>query len=467
MSDAGARQPWRGAIELAAAVRDGHISAARIARDTLDAIEKRNPSFNCFTAVTADRALREADSVDRALASGHDPGPLAGVPYAVKNLFDVAGMVTLAGSKINRDHPPAGSDATVVQRLAAAGAVLVGALNMDEYAYGFTTENTHYGPTRNPHDITRVAGGSSGGSAAAVAAGLVPLSLGSDTNGSIRVPAALCGVYGLKLTYGRLSRTGAAAFVDSIDHVGPFATTVADIAVAYDAMQGADLADPGCATRPAAFAGDEIERGIGGLRIAVAGDYFATGGMDEAHQVLADAARALGATQTVTLPEAARARAAAYVISASEGGNLHLADLKKRSDDFDPMTRDRLLAGALVPAAWYLQAQRFRRWFRDRVREIFREVDIILTPAAPCAAPLIGQETMMVGGVEMPTRANLGIFTQPISFIGLPVVAVPIRPPGALPLGVQVIAAPWREIDALRVARYLEQMGVANGRPVA
>lgn len=467
MSETAARKPCRSATELAAAVRDGHISAARIARDTLDAIEKCNPTYNCFTTVTADRALREADSVDRALASGHDPGPLAGVPYAVKNLFNVAGLVTLAGSKINRDHPPAGSDATIIQRLAAAGAVLVGALNMDEYAYGFTTENTHYGTTRNPHDVTRVAGGSSGGSAAAVAAGLVPLSLGSDTNGSIRVPAALCGIYGLKPTYGRLSRAGTAAFVDSIDHVGPFATTVADLVVAYDTMQGADLADPGCATRPVAFAGGEIERGIDGLRIAIAGDYFATGGMDEAHQALAEVARALGTTQKVTLPEAARARAAAYVISASEGGNLHLADLKKRAGDFDPMTRDRLLAGALVPATWYLQAQRFRRWFRDRVREIFRDVDIILAPATPCAAPLIGQETMIVGGVEMPTRANLGLFTQPISFVGLPVVAVPLQPPGALPLGVQVIAAPWREVDALRVARHLEQMGVANGRPVA
>jgi AtzE family amidohydrolase len=277
----------------------------------------------------------------------------------------------------------------------------------------------------------------------------------------------LCGIYGLKPTYGRLSRAGTAPFVDSIDHVGPFATTVADLAVAYDAMQGADLADPACATRPAAFSGGEIERGIEGLRIAVAGDYFATGGMDEAHQVLAEVARSLGATQKVTLPEAARARAAAYIISASEGGNLHLADLKKRAGDFDPMTRDRLLAGALIPATWYLQAQRFRRWYRDRVREIFREVDIILAPATPCAAPLIGQETMIVGGVEMPTRANLGLFTQPISFIGLPVVAVPVRPTGALPLGVQVIAAPWREVDALRVARYLEQTGVANGRPVA
>ncbi len=437
MNDIATKKPCSGATELAAAVRDGRISAARITRDTLDAIEKRDPTYNCFTAITADRALREADSVDRALASGHDPGPLAGVPYAVKNLFDVAGLVTLAGSKINRDHAPAGNDATAIQRLAAAGAVLVGALNMDEYAYGFTTENTHYGPTRNPHDLARVAGGSSGGSAAAVAAGLVPLTLGSDTNGSIRLPAALCGIYGLKPTYGRLSRAGAAAFVDSLDHVGPFATSVADLAVAYDAMQGADLADPACATRPAAFAAADLEHGIDGLRIAVAGDYFAAGGTGEAHQAVADVARALGTTQKVTLPAAARARAAAFVITASEGANLHLADLKKRPGDFDPMIRDR------------------------------REVDIVLAPVTPCAAPLIGQETMIVGGVEIPTRPNLGIFTQPISFIGLPVVAVPIRPPDALPLGVQVIAAPWREIDALRVARFLEQAGIANGRPVA
>jgi AtzE family amidohydrolase len=461
------RDTCRSANDLAAAIRDGHISAARVTRDTLDAIEKRDPTYNCFTAVTAERALREADSIDRMLASGHDPGPLAGVPYAVKNLFDVAGLVTLAGSKINRDRPPASGDATVVRRLAAAGGVLVGALNMDEYAYGFTTENTHYGPTRNPHDVTRVAGGSSGGSAAAVAAGLVPFTLGSDTNGSIRVPSAFCGIYGLKPTYGRLSRAGSAAFVDSLDHVGPFAATVADLAVAYDAMQGPDPADPVCATRPAAFAAPELERGIDGLRIAVAGDYFAQGGIAEAHAAVAEVARALGVVRTVTLPEAARARAAAFVITASEGANLHLADLRKRPDDFDPMIRDRLLAGALIPAMWYVQAQRFRRWFRDRVREIFQEVDIILAPSTPCAAPLIGQETMMLGGAEVPTRPNIGIFTQPISFIGLPVVAVPIRRMDALPLGIQLIAAPWREVDALRVARFLEREGVTNGHPLA
>jgi AtzE family amidohydrolase len=457
----------RTGLGIAAAIREGRVTATQVARDTILDIEKRDGAFNSFTTVTAERALQEAAAVDRALASGSDPGPLAGVPYAVKNLFDVAGLRTLAGSKINRDHAPKAADATLVQRLRKAGAVLVGTLNMDEYAYGFTTENTHFGPTRNPHNRMHVAGGSSGGSAAAVAAGLVPLTLGSDTNGSIRLPAALCGVFGLKPTYGRLSRARSAPFVDSLDHVGPFAGTVSDLAAAYDAMQGFDALDPACAARPAAFALPELESGVERLRIAVADGHFASGGLDEAHGAVATVAEALGATRRVTLPEAARARAAAFVITASEGANLHLADLKKRAADFDPMTRDRLLAGALVPAAWYLQAQRFRRWFRDSVHEIFRDVDILLAPATPSSAPLIGQETMMLGGVEVATRPNLGIFTQPISFVGLPVVSVPVRRPGALPLGVQVIAAPWREVDVLKVARTLERAGVVDGSPVS
>jgi AtzE family amidohydrolase len=456
----------RTALGLTAAIRAGRLTAVQVARDTLLDIEKRDGAYNSFVTLTAERALREAAEIDRTLADGGDPGPLAGVPYAVKNLFDVAGLRTLAGSKINRDHAPAAADAALVQRLRKAGAVLVGTLNMDEYAYGFTTENTHFGPTRNPHDRRHVAGGSSGGSAAAVAAGLVPLTLGSDTNGSIRVPAALCGIFGLKPTYGRLPRTGSAPFVGSLDHVGPFAGTVADLAACYDALQGFDAADPVCADRPAAFASPELESGIDTSRIAVADGHFATGGIDEAHGAVATVAEALGVTRRVTLPEAARARAAAFVITASEGANQHFADLKKRPHDFDPMTRDRLLAGALVPTAWYVQAQRFRRWYRDRVREIFRDVDIVLAPATPCPAPLIGQETMVLGGVETAIRPNLGMFTQPISFIGLPVVSVPVRSPGALPLGVQVIAAPWREIDALRIARALERAGVVDGSPV-
>ena len=349
------------ALDVAAAVRAGRVSAREIVAGALDRIAARDPGLNCFTAVLAERARREAEAVDATVAAGRDPGPLAGVPFAVKNLFDVAGVTTLAGSNINVEHPPARRDAGAVAALGRAGAVLVGALNMDEYAFGFTTENTHYGPTRNPHDRARMAGGSSGGSAAAVAAGLVPLSLGTDTNGSIRVPASLCGVFGLKPTYGRVSRAGTALFASSFDHVGPFARTVADLAAAFDAIHGPDARDPVCSTRLAERCLPRLEDGIAGLRIAVADGHFARGGEPEVFAALESAARALGVTRRVSIPEAPRARAAATIITAVEGASFHMADLRARAKDFDPMTRDRFLAGALVPAAHYVQAQRFRR----------------------------------------------------------------------------------------------------------
>jgi len=237
------------ALGMAEEVRGRRVTARDLVAATLERIRARDGELNCFTAVVAEGALREAEAVDADIGAGKVVGPLAGVPFAVKNLFDVAGLTTLAGSRINAERPRAAKDATVVARLRGAGAVLVGALNMDEYAFGFTTENTHYGPTHNPHDPARVAGGSSGGSGAAVGAGLVPFALGSDTNGSIRVPAAPCGIFGLKPTYGRLSRAGTALFGISFDHVGPLATSARDLAVAYDVMQGPAAADPVCAGR--------------------------------------------------------------------------------------------------------------------------------------------------------------------------------------------------------------------------
>jgi AtzE family amidohydrolase len=331
---------------------------------------------------------------------------------------------------------------------------------MDEYAYGFVTENSHYGNVHNPHDLKRVAGGSSGGSAAAVAAGLVPLTLGSDTNGSIRVPAAFCGIFGLKPTYGRLSRGGAYLFAGSFDHVGPFARSVRDIAAAFDTLQGADPRDPICTLRSPEFCLPQLNLGIEGLRIAIADDHFAKGGEPEVFAAVERVAQALEARQRVVIPEAHRARAAAYVITASEGSNLHLARLKTRPQDFDPATRDRFLAGALIPATWYLQAQRFRQWYRDRVHELFQQVDLILAPATPCPAPLIGQETMMIDGEEVLTRPNLGLYTQPLSFIGLPILSVPIHRPNGLPMGVQMIAAPYNEALILRAAAILEAEGI-------
>jgi AtzE family amidohydrolase len=451
------------AARIAADVAAGRRRATDIVTQTLGHIAARNPVLNAFTAVTPERAFARAAAIDAAVAAGRAVGPLAGVPFAVKNLIDVAGLPTLAGSRINRDRSPAAADATLVTRLEAAGAVLVGALNMGEYAYDFTGENAHDGPSRNPHDTGRMSGGSSGGSGAAVGGTLVPIALGSDTNGSIRVPASFCGVFGLKPTYGRLSRAGSFPFVSSLDHLGPLARCTADLALAYDAMQGADPHDPVCTDRAAEeHACATLHDGIAGLRIARAGGYFRAGASAEALSALDTVATALDAAREVALPEAARARAAAYVITASEGAALHLSRLRTRAAEFDPEVRDRLIAGALIPAAIVAQAQKFRRWYRDAVLRLFDEVDVILAPATPCVAPRIGQKTFVLDGRETPLRPNIGIYTQPVSFIGLPVVAVPVPSPGGLPIGVQVITAPWREAMALRVAQVLEARGIVR-----
>jgi len=453
------------ASQIAAAVASGAASAAEVTDRALTEIAARNPALNAFTDVTAERARARARAVDASPAL--KKAPLAGVPFAVKNLFDVAGLPTRAGSKINRSLPPATQDSPLIARLEAAGAVLVGALNMGEYAYDFTGENVHDGPSRNPHDLTRMSGGSSGGSGTAVGGGLVPLALGSDTNGSIRVPSSLCGIFGLKPTFGRLSRAKSFPFVSSLDHLGPFARSVRDLAVSYDAMQGPDGDDPVSAQRTLEPTLPGLEQGLGGLRIAVAGGCFQKGAFPEALAALDRVAKAAGARDTIDIPEAHRARAAAYVITATEGAALHMERLRNQANDFDPAVRDRLIAGAMVPAALVVKAQTFRRWYRERVLALFEKYDAILAPATPCTAPKLGQQTFTLDGVEMAVRPNLGLYTQPISFIGLPVVAVPV-PLKPLPIGVQVIAAPWREDIALRIARALETAGaVAAPRSAA
>jgi amidase/aspartyl-tRNA(Asn)/glutamyl-tRNA(Gln) amidotransferase subunit A len=460
------------AATIAAQVRDGALSARDAVERSLARIAATDPRINAFSARLSERALKRAELID--VHPQRRRMPLAGVPFAVKNLFDVAGLPTLAGSKIERDAAPARRDAVLVRRLEAHGAVLVGALHMDEYAYGFSTENTHYGPTRNPHDLGRISGGSSGGSAAAVAAGQVPLSLGSDTNGSIRVPASLCGVFGLKPTFGRLPRTGSYPFVASLDHLGPFALHVHDLALAYDAMQGplhgAASDDPACAQRPVEPTLQLLDQGAQGLRIGVLGGWFREMALPEATDAVDAVAQALGTTRLVEWPEVERARAAAFLITCGEGGALHLDDLRRRADDFDPMTRDRFLANALLPAAWVVQAQRLRHWFARRVAQAFEHVDVLLAPATPCVAPLIGTDWLQIGDKRLPARASMGLLTQPVSCIGLPVLSVPLWGMSAaqphLPIGVQLIAAPWREDHCLRVAAALEARGLCSA-PVA
>ena len=269
------------------------MKASAVVDAALKRIEAAEPTVNAFTDIVAERARKRAAEID----AGRHRGPLMGVPFAVKNLFDIEGLPTRAGSKINVDGPKAARDGALVRQLEAAGAILVGGLNMGEYAYDFTGENAHYGPSRNPHDPTRMTGGSSGGSGAAVAAGEVPLALGSDTNGSIRVPSSLCGLFGLKPTYGRLSRAGSFPFVDAFDHLGPLARSTEDLALSFDAMQGWDPDDPVCTDRDTEPTVPRLHEGIDGLRIAIAGDYFAKGGEPEAFEAVATVAKALGATE--------------------------------------------------------------------------------------------------------------------------------------------------------------------------
>ena len=454
------------ATEIARSVAAGGRSAEAHVIDALARIRLDNPSINAITEITEDRALTEARDIDARRLRGDVLPPLAGVPYVVKNLYDVEGLVTIAGSTTRTKCGAARKDATLIQNLKKAGAILVGTTNMDEFACGFTTENTYFGVTRNPHDLDRIAGGSSGGSAAAVAAGLTPLSLGTDTNGSIRVPASLSGVFGLKPTFGRLSRRGAFPFVASLDTVGPFSRSVSDLTLCYDALQGADSADFACAQRPIEPVLPQLSIEGDGLRVGVLTGYFDDNAGPEAIAARDAALNAFENCKPVTLPEVERSRASASIVTASEGAMPHLDVLKTRPEEFDPLTCDRFLAGALLPAAWVHQAQRFRRWFLGQVLDVFNEVDVLLSAATPWPATLIGQREHDLNDEKLIVARTLGYLTQPISLIGLPAVVAPIERDGELPVGVQIVAAPWREDLVLRAAAQLEQSGVSRA-PVA
>lgn len=452
--------------DIQRALASGELSAREIARSTLEKIALRNPQLNAWTHVSEKRMLAEADNIDTLRRESKPLPALAGVPYAVKNLFDVAGHTTLAGAELLSDRPAATADSWAVRQLHSAGALLSGMLNMDAYAYGFTTENSHYGATHNPHDLSRIAGGSSGGSAAAVAAGLVSFSLGSDTNGSIRVPASLCGIFGLKPTFGRLSRSGSHPFVASLDHIGPFARSVGDLSAVYDALQGRDPADGFQADKASDRTMNLLSRGLDGLRCATLGGYFATWCDNDARAAVEQVAHALDVQDELLFAQAELARSAAFIVSASEGGNQYLPALRRQPEHFEPHSRERLLAGAMIPSAWYIQAQRFRRYAQQTVKALFADADVLIAPATPCSATLIGEQTMAINGQALPVRASMGMLTQPISFLGLPVVTVPLRTAGGLPIGVQLIAAPFNEQACLRVARVLEEMGLTESRAV-
>ncbi|MEM6902819.1 MAG: AtzE family amidohydrolase [Pseudomonadota bacterium] len=357
--------------------------------------------------------------------------------------FHVAGLPTTAGAAMREKAPAASQDAEAVRRLKAAGAILVATLNMDEFAYGFVTVNDRWGTTKNPHDTARLAGGSSGGSAAIVADGMLPFALGSDTNGSIRVPSALCGVYGLKPAHGSLPMEGVYPFVESFDDIGPFTTSLDDLSLVWSVLRGEEL--PSSEAAP---------------RLARLGGWFGRNLDDDLEAAIASICAQFGDAPTVELPSVEVARSAAFLMTAAEGGERHLDDLRADAMGFDPATRDRLIAGAMLPASTYFRAQRFRDWFRAAADRLFERYDVLIAPSVGCVAPLIDDPVMPVDGKMEPARANLGLHTQPLSFIGLPVLAVPLRRPGPLPLGLQRVGCPGREDALLAFAAQLEAAGI-------
>ena len=430
--------------DIAEGTRSGLHSAERRIEATLADIAARNQRYNCFTRVLADEARRDAQAVDAKVAAGEDPGPLAGVPFAVKDLFDVAGLATTAGAALRQDAPPAIHDAEAVARLKAAGAVLVGTLNMDEFAYGFATVNAHFGTTRNPHDPQRLAGGSSGGSAAAVAAGLVPLTLGSDTNGSVRVPASLCGVWGIRPGDDVLPSQGTFPFVRRFDQIGPFVRSAADLALVHNLLAGRTTPVLGKGASP---------------RVGRLDGWFVRHAGPDALEALDAVSSYLGA-EPASLPSAEAARSAAFLISGAEGGELHLPTLRISAMKYDPAVRDRLIAGALLPSALLVKAQLFQPVFRAEIDRLFEQFDILLAPATPVVAPLIDEGTLIIDGRPVSARANLGLFTQPLTFAGIPVAAAPLARPGKLPIGLQFATAPGREAMLFDLLIRLEQEGV-------
>ena len=442
--------------EAADALRTRRTSSVELVRACLDRAEARR-GLGAFITLTAESALAEAREADERLARGIDRGPLHGVPVAVKDLFDVRGVRTTGGSKILERHTAA-ADSGAVERLRAAGAVVVGKTNLHEWAFGVTTQNPHYGPAKNPWDTTRVPGGSSGGSAVAVASGMCAMGLGSDTGGSIRIPAALCGVVGLKPTYGRVSLRGAIALAWTLDHAGPLTRTVRDAALSLAALAGYDDADPASADRDVDDYLAGLGEGVSGLRVLVPTTFF----FDDVDPAVEAAVRAaarllasLGARCVeAALPHIDIVRETQRRIIGVEAAAFH-ADTLARADVEQVVGRDvleRLRAGARVTGTEHAAARRQREVIRRAWEHVLRDHDLILTPATPIPAPpRQGEDAVAVA-------ARLNALTSPFNLTGLPAISVPCGyTTEGLPIGLQLAAAPWREATLLRTAYAYER----------
>ena len=432
-------------------LRARKCSSLELTQASLACIARLQPRLNAFITVTAESALARARAMDRELAGGRDRGPLHGVPVALKDVFSTRGVLTTCGSRIFSNHLP-DYDAAVVERLEQAGAVFTGKTNLHELAYGITSVNPHYGAVRNPWDTDRIAGGSSGGSAAAVAAGMVFLAMGTDTGGSIRIPASFCGVVGLKPTYGRVSRYGILPLDFSLDHAGPLTRSVRDAALVLEAIAGHDPRDPSSSRRPVTpcLPGDSVH--LDGLRIGIE-----ESDSSPALQRAARTAEQLGASIVpVALPALDELNAIGRVLLLVEAAAILERDTGRRAD-FGADVMALLDQGRLIPATDYVNAQRLRRVKCREFAAIWRDVDCVFTPAAPTPAPKIGETVVELNGRSVDVRLASTRFTRPFNTLGLPAVSVPCGLSAeGLPLGLQIVGKSFDEARILRVAAALE-----------
>jgi aspartyl-tRNA(Asn)/glutamyl-tRNA(Gln) amidotransferase subunit A len=466
-------------VELAAGLRQGTFSSEELTRSCLDRIAAQDRRLNCFITVTGEQALQAARAADARIRSG-DAGPLTGIPFAHKDIFCTRGVKTSCGSRM-LDNFVAPYDATVTRQLNAAGAVMTGKTNMDEFAMGSSNESSFYGPVKNPWNRETVPGGSSGGSAAAVAARLVPLGTGTDTGGSIRQPAALCGITGLKPTYGRVSRYGMIAFASSLDQGGPLARSAADAALMLGAMAGFDPADSTSVERPVDDYMSALNTPLRGLRIGLPKEFFGAG-LDSNVAAVIEAAleqyRKLGATLTdISLPNSHLAVPSYYVIAPAEcSSNLSrmdgvrfgyraddpkdLEDLytRSRGKGFGAEVKRRIMIGTYVLSAgyydaYYLKAQQVRRLIREDFQRAFEAVDVIMGPTAPSVAFRLGEKA------DDPVTMYLSdVYTIAVNLAGLPGMSLPAGLSGGMPVGLQVIGNYFEEGRLLNTGHQFQQV---------
>jgi aspartyl-tRNA(Asn)/glutamyl-tRNA(Gln) amidotransferase subunit A len=449
--------------EAADALRARRVSAVELAAAATARIERLNSTLHAFITVTAEQAREEARQADAELAAGRDRGPLHGIPVAVKDLFLTRGVRTTCGSKVYEDFVPA-IDAAVVERLRAGGAVMLGKLNMHEMAYGITSANPHYGPVRNPWNLEHSPGGSSGGSGAAVAAQMVDAAMGSDTGGSIRIPAAFCGVVGLKPTYGRVSRYGALPLAYSLDHMGPLARSVRDAALMLNAIAGYDRRDPTSSRHPVVDFVPDDGCSIRGLRVGFPENFYfehLDAGVERSVRGVVARAQSLGAVVTpVRVPDVAALNAVGRVIQLAEASAVAEPHLEQR-EKFGPDVLALLDQGRLVPATDYINAQRLRRKLGREFNKLWAEVDCLIAPTTPNTAPRIGDATVRLGGRDEDVRLATTRLVRGINVLGLPALSIPCGlGESSMPIGVQIIGPAWEEALILRIGAALEDGGV-------